>query len=221
MDRVDQLIAEAICHEVLSNKNQFVTQETIIQRLYRKIIDKTRVVPCYFEKTLLFSVWHDEILDAYLEKRSALSHDEKICVERVLSKDNPNTTELTKFACCWYKYNPATACKWFAVDGLLGTHPKHYVQDAFSPQFAKHNAAVRALYAYHSEPEKIRDIVEKAFVLNEGEPCPPDLDTEFEMYISMYAEMVGEENMKSVAVERKAKMQQQQQQPCKRKKQSS
>lgn len=219
MDPIDRLIGEAIYHEVQLNKNQFITQETIVQRLFRKITEKTRVVPCHLEKTLLFGKWHDEILDAYLDLRATLSHDEKISVERVLSKDTPNATELTKFACCWYKYRPATACKWFAVDGLLGTHPKHYVQDAFSPQFARHNDAVRALYAYLSDPEKIRGIVEKAFLLNEGEPCPPDLDTESEMYISMYAETAGEEEMKSVVAERKAKMQQPQ--PCKRKKVSA
>lgn len=219
MDPIDLLITEAICHEVKLNKNQFLTQETIIQRLFKKITEKTRVSPSHIEKTALFRKWHDEILDAYHDLKSNLSHDEKMCVERALSKDSPNITELTKFACCWYKYKPATACKWFAVDGILGTHPKYYVQDAFSPHFAKHNNAVRSLYAYNSDPEKIKAIIEKAFLLNEDESCHPDLDTEFEMYISMYAEMVGEEEMKLVAAERKAKLQQQQ--PCKRKKQSS
>lgn len=219
MDPIEHLIIEAICHEVKLNKNQFLTQETIIQRLFKKITEKTRVSPSHVEKTALFYKWHDEILNAYLDVRSNLSHDEKMCVERVLSKDSPNTTELTKFACCWYKYNPTTACKWFAVDGILGTHPKHYVQDAFSPHFNKHNSAVRALYTYIAEPGKIKNIIEKAFLLNEDEPCHPDLDTEFEMYISMYAEMVGEEEMKLVAAERKSKLQQQQ--PCKRKKQSA
>lgn len=214
---LEELIRCAIHEEVDSTKNPYVTLETIILRLYKKIFDYTHVYPNYNDKTLLFQNWHDEILTTYESIRSSLSHDERASIERVLSKDCPHPTELIKFACCFHKYNPTLACKWFAVDGILGTHPKMYVHEAFCASFAKHASAVRALYAYHSNPEKIKEIIEKAFLLNEGDPCPPNLDLDFERSVALYAEMVGEEEMRRMSNDRKSRVQQQQQ-PGKRKK---
>lgn len=219
VEKIVNLIKEAIHDEVdlNMNRNQYITQETLTQRLYRKIFMVTGIKPLENEKTCLFEKWHCEILTAYNTVRSNLSHDEKANVERVLAKDCPHPFELQKFATTWYKCNSTEACKWFAVDGILGTHPKLYVQEAFSPQFAKHNDAVRVLYTYYSNPEKIKKVVETAFLMNESESLPPDVDPDLERCVSLYAEMVGEEEMKLISAERKAKINQQQQ-PNKRKK---
>lgn len=217
--KIVNLIKAAIHDEVdlNINRNQYITQETLTQRLYRKIFIVTGIKPMENEKTCLFEKWHCEILTAYNTIRSNLSHDEKANVERVLAKDCPHPFELQKFATTWYKYNPNEACKWFAVDGLIGTHPKLYVQEAFSPHFAKHNDAVRFLYTYYDNPEKIKEVVETAFLSNENKPLPEDMNPDIARCVGLYAEMVGEEEMKLVSEERKAKLNQQQQ-PNKRKK---
>lgn len=216
--KIVNLIKAAIHDEVdlNINRNQYITQETLTQRLYRKIFLVTGIKPMENEKTCLFEKWHCEILTAYNILRSNLSHDEKANVERVLAKDCPHPFELQKFATTWYKYNPTEACKWFAVDGILGMHPKLYVQEAFSPHFAKHNDAVRLLYTYYSNPEKIKEVVETAFLSNENEALPEDMDPDFARCVGVYVDMVGEEEMKLVSEERKAKLNQQQ--PNKRKK---
>lgn len=85
IDSIDHLLSEAICYETKLNKNQFITQEIIIQRIHRKITEKT-VSLSYVEDTVNFYKWHEKILNAFLDLRSLLSHDEKIAVERVLSK---------------------------------------------------------------------------------------------------------------------------------------
>lgn len=217
--KIVNLIKAAIHDEVdlNINRNQYITQETLTQRLYRKIFIVTGIKPMENEKTCLFEKWHCEILTAYNKLRSSLSHDEKANVERVLSKDCPHPFELQKFATTWYKYNSTEACKWFAVDGILGTHPKLYVQEAFSPHFAKHNDAVRLLYTYYSAPEKIKEVVETAFLANENKSLPEEMDPDFERCVGIYAEEVGEEEMTLIATERRAKLNQQQQ-PNKRKK---
>lgn len=217
--KIVNLIKAAIHDEVdlNINRNQYITQETLTQRLYRKIFIVTGIKPVENEKTCLFEKWHYEILTAYHALRSNLSHDEKANVERVLAKDCPHPFELQKFATTWYKYNATEACKWFAVDGILGIHPKLYVHEAFSPHFAKHNDAVRYLYTYYSNPENIKEVVETAFLPIENKPLPEDMDPDFERCVSLYAEMVGEEEMKLVSAERKVKLNQQQQ-PNKRKK---
>lgn len=219
--KIVNLIKAAIHDEIdlNINRNQYLTQETLTQRLYKKIFLVTGIRPAENDKTFLFEKWHDEILTAYHAIRNNLSHDEKTNVERVLAKDCPHPFELQKFASTWYKYNATQACKWFAVDGMLGIHPKLYAQEAFSPHFAKHNDAVRALYTYYSNVENIKKVVETALFRNENEtdPFPLEMDDDFERCVGMYAEMVGEEEMKLVSTERKAKLYQQQQ-PNKRKK---
>lgn len=214
-DPITMLIDGAIQHEVLQNRNQYLTLETIILRVYRKISEYTRVTYYHFDKTILFSQWHDEILNAYESIKSNLSHEERASVERVLSKDCPHPTELTKFACCWYKHDPATVCKWFAVDGIIGTHPKVYVHDAFSTNFEKHNAAVRVLYSYYSNPEQIKQIVGTALDIQQENPFESDSD--MDRCVGLYAEMVGNEEMDRVRSDRLSKLQAQQQ-PNKRKK---
>lgn len=206
MNPMEALIHGAVQYEVGLNTNPFITLETIVLRLMKKICEHTHVLPYENEKTILFKHWHNDILETYYTLRSSMSHDEKSCVERVLSKDSPHTSELLKFACCWYKYNAPLACKLFAVDGLLGSHPKFYVQEAFSNQFRQHNEAVRALYAYFTNPDTVKEIVEKALGLAESESV--QLDPDFEKCVALYVEMVGEEEMRLVATERKAKMQQ-------------
>lgn len=210
MDHIENLIQSAVFLEVNSTKNPYLTLETFILRLYRKIAEQTRVQPYQNERSVLFEKWHEEILETYLNDRSNLSHDEKICVERVLSKDAPHASELLKFACCWYKYHPAKACKMFAVDGLLGTHPKFYVQDAFSTHYEKHNVAVRELYAYFSNPETIKEIIEKVLSIEADEPSAPNLDPDFETCVRMYSRMVTKEERALIVAERKSKIQQHQ-----------
>ena len=211
MNPIEQLISGAIHYEVDLNKNPYLTLETIILRLYKKISQYTQVYPSDNEKTILFAKWHNDILEVYQDYQSKLSQDEKSCFERILSKDSPHAFELTKFAICLHKYNEPFACKLFAVDGFLSSHPKFYVQDAFSTQFSKHNDAVRALYEFQLDPLKIREIVEKAFLINENEIYP--MDEELKKHVSFYTEMVGKEEMMLVAKDRKDKLQ-----PCKRKK---
>lgn len=214
LDPITMLIDGAIQHEVLQNKNQYLTLETIILRVYRKIFEHTRVVHYQFEKTVLFSQWHDEILNAYESLKSNMSHEERASVERVLSKDCPHPTELTKFACCWYKHDPTTACKWLAVDGIIGTHPKVYVHDAFSTNFEKHNTAVRALYGYYSNPEQIKQIVGTALDIQQENPYESDPD--MDRCVGLYADMVGKDEMARIRSDRLSKLQAQQQ-PNKRK----
>lgn len=209
MDPIDDLIDGGVYHVLKEDKkNPHITKETIVNRLIRKILHRTRVRYYENEKTMLFHTCHEHLLKTFDTVQSNMSHDEKACVERVLSKDSPHTSELLKFACCWYKYEPSDACKLFAVDGLLGNHPKFYIQEAFSLRFQKHNHAVRELYAFFPNPETIKEIVEKAFCLMEDEPCAPDLNPEFESCVGLYSEMVGEDEMKLVAAERRARMQQ-------------
>ena len=217
MDPIEMLIEGAIQHEVLQNKNPYLTMETIIMRLYKKIFEYTRVSYNYSDKTLLFSQWHEEILNSYECIKSNLSYEERACVERILSKDCPHSSELIKFACCWYKHDPITACKWFAVDGIIGTHPKAYVQDAFSTSFEKHNSAVRVLYNYYTNPDNIKYIVSKALSIQKEKNCPLEFDPEFDKCVELYIEMVGKDEMERVALDRQAKLQSQQQ-PSKRKK---
>lgn len=214
MDPITMLIDGAIQHEVLQNRNQYLTLETIVLRVYRKIFQHTRVAHYQFEKTVLFSQWHDEILNAYESLKSNMSHEERASVERVLSKDCPHPTELTKFACCWYKHDPATACRWLAVDGIIGTHPKVYVHDAFSTNFEKHNAAVRALYGYYSNPEQIKQIVGTALDIQQENPYESDPD--MDRCVGLYADMVGKDEMARIRSDRLSKLQAQQQ-PNKRK----
>ena len=217
---LEELINGAIHYEVDLNKNPYITLETIILRLYKKIAHQTRVQPFQNEKTILFEKWHDEILEIYESVRNNLTHDEKACVERILSKDTPQIPDLVKFAVCWYKVDAAMACKLFAVDGFLGVHPKNYVQEAFSAQFQKHNDAIRALYMYLRNPEKIKEIVEKAFLRNEETEEDHEEDSvedpELERYVGMYSEIVSEEEMRLVAKDRKTRTQPSQ--PNKRKK---
>lgn len=214
MNPIEMLIDGAVQHEVLQNKNPYLTMETIILRLYKKISQYTRVQFYQNEKTLLFVQYHDEILNAYESIKSRLSHEERATVERVLSRDCPHPNELLKFTCTWYKHDPASICRWFAVDGIINLHPKYYVQDAFNNNFEKHNAAVRALYTYYSNPESIKLIVSKALDIEGDETyeADPDMDRCLELYVTM----VGEEEMKRVAEDRRTKLRAQQQ-PNKRK----
>lgn len=203
------LLYAAIHHEIVDSRNPFITKETAVLRVIQEILDLTRISLVSFGQSLIRE-WHEPILLAYEEKRSQLSHDEKLTVERILSRDTPNALELLKFATCWYKYDPATACKWFAVDGLLGHHPKLYAHDAFLSTHAAHHRGVRALYDYTSDTARIKRIVEKAFLLNNGEPCRSDLDAEFETCVQLYSRLVGSEAMTAIEAERKSKMAQQQ-----------
>lgn len=216
MNSIAQLIHGAIHHEVDQNKNPYLTLETIIQRLYKKIAQVTNISPYTNEKTVLFFNWHNEILASYETIRSSLSYDERACVERVLSKDSPHTSELIKFSTCWLKNDPRATYRLFAVDGVLGNHPRLYVQEAFSPRFVRHNDAVRTLYDHVSDPETVKKIVEKAFLLAENELSCPELEPEIEELVKNYMDAVGENEIKLVSGERKLKLQQQQ--PAKRKK---
>lgn len=213
-DPISMLIDGAIQYEVLQNKNQYLTLETIILRVYRKIFEYTRVAYYQFDKTILFSQWHDEILNAYELLKSNMSHEERASVERVLSKDCPHPTELSKFACCWYKHEPTIACKWFAVDGIIGTHPKVYVHDAFSTNFEKHNTAVRALYSYYNNPEQIKQIVGTALEIQQENPF--EFDADMDRCVGLYVEMVGKKEMERIKSDRLSKLLAQQQ-PNKRK----
>lgn len=217
MDPIEQLINAAIHREIDKNKNPYQSMESIIQRVYKNISEKTHVQPAQFEKTALFGKWHSEILEAYEKIKSKLSHEEKACVERVLSKDSPHTADLIKFASVWMKYDKRAVFKWFAVDGSLGSNPKYYVYDAFSTRYEKHNDAVRALYNHDLNFEDIKEIVHKAQLINEDEPCPSDLEPEFEILVNTYSEMVGPEEMAQILAERTSKFEQLQQ-PNKRKK---
>ena len=217
MDPVEMLIDGAIQHEVFLNKNPYLTMETMILRLYKKISERTRITFYSLDKTVLFSKWHDEILMFYESMKSNMSIEEKASVERVLSKDCPHPNELTKFACCWHKYDAFNACKWFAVDGIIGSHPKTYVSDAFSTNFEKHNSAVRHLYKYYKNPNDIKYIVGKALDIQMEESCPLDFDPDFEKCVNFYIEMVGKEEMARVASDRQSKLKAHQQ-PNKRKK---
>ena len=217
MDPIQMLIDGAVQHEVLQNKNPYLTMETLILRLYNSIHQHTRVEYNTCDKTILFSRWHEEILNDYESIKSKMPIEDRASVERVLSKDCPHPAELAKFACCWYKHNPKQVCYWFAVDGILGSHPKTYAQDAFSLKFDKHNAAVRALYNYYSNPENIKEIVLKALSIEKDGPLESDPD--FDMCVGMYAEMVGNDEMAKIAADRRLKLQMQQQ-PNKRKRKS-
>lgn len=202
MDSIDHLIYGAVQDEILQCKNPYLTMETIVLRLYRKIADRTQVSINFIEKTILFSNFHDEILTIYQSLQSGMSHDEKIVIERVLSKDTPHPNELIKFANCMYKYDPASVCRWFAVDGIISTHPKSYVHEAFASSFEQHNQAVRKLYDYIYEPEKIKKVVEKALLLNDDEL----VDSDLQMCVGLYSDMVGKDTLKRMADERRSKL---------------
>lgn len=215
----------------LSCKNKYLSKETLGKRIIKQISEELGL-GYEMSRTSNFVKFHETILEEYQSAKKKFTIDEQSHIEHVLSKDEPHTSELTKFATCWFKHFPDSARKLFAVDGFSGLHPKGYVNEAFSPTFEKHTKAVRLLYSHTDDPERIKCILDKAFprvhaetvpsgAINfptpslsydeEGnlasftldyEPTSPTNDGDLEMCIGLYIEEVGLEEIKRIAFEK-------------------
>lgn len=201
---VTKLYEEALFQELCNNQNPYVTQATLVHRVLRKFLDLAGLseIPQWNSTADMFREFHTEIGEAYEAKKKNLTLDEQTCVERVLSKDAPHQSELVKFANCWMKHEPVKVCRWFAVDGTLGLHPKFYVSEAFSSSNQKHAAAVRVLYAYIDSPERIKDIVQEAFDRCEGSANRQD-DPDLLRLVDLYADNAGLDEVIRVSAARK------------------
>ncbi len=199
-DLLNQLTHNALIHELTYNKNPYITVETLYRRILKKLetIMGSSFLPQ--RNTELFYLLHDEILEAYNDRKKSFSIDEQNCIERVLAKDAPHTNELLKFGTIWMKHEPLCTFRWFAVDGTMGNHHKAYIQEAFNPSFKKHSNAVRKLYEYYDTPEMIKKVIDISLGIEED--CD---DQMINTCVEVYKEAAGTETIAKVLAERRQK----------------
>lgn len=205
---VSGLFHEALLAEMSHNKNLYLTQKMLVNRVYKRIKDIGGIhEEPVFTVTADFYRFHEEIYTAYELKKHTFTAEEQNCNERVLGKDSPSLNELLKFATCWIKHDSHTACKWFAVDGILGNCPKLYVREAFNPHFEKHTQTIRALYRFIQSPDQMKEVMEVVFGKMIPEKftstenvlkCEPSLLE----YVNFYISEVGEDEINLLYAER-------------------
>lgn len=165
------LLRHILLEEIEKNQNPYLTIDTLYRRAFKSLEQEagTNFITLPNPSMELFHTFHNDIITLYQSKFKNFSIDEQTCIERVLCKDAPNSHELVKFSSVWMKHDPKTVYKWFAVDGILGNHPKFYIHEAFHPDFQIHANAIRRLYDVLDSPEDVKQIVNDAFHGNVNE----------------------------------------------------
>lgn len=197
VSNVKRLLKLVMLQLLSENENPYLTQETLILRIFKVIaglanvswpslMDAIKQGTCRLNQDL-----HEQILEIWEPRRRQATQDEVNCVERILARDHVRPSDLMKFAIVLGKQTPNRAVwKLFAVDNFQGIDVKRYV-DHFKwnddDVKSKHVDAVRGLYDKGVEnPEEIREIIENVFNKDGS------TDTELEKY---YVDTVCLENI--------------------------
>lgn len=198
-DSLEGLFREALMDEIIANKNPYLTQKSLLNRILKRIQLMCNIQPLSPGVTDNFFQHHEYIYGEYESKKHTFTLEEQNGNERVLAKDAPHPNELLKFASCWIKYYPNVACEWFAVDGILGNCPKLYVREAFNPRYERHTQAIRELYPHLLSPDRMKEVMQCVFArIIPNYPLPgntPPNQSELEEFVNFYISEVGEDTI--------------------------
>ena len=166
----NNLLDNMLFQEIQSTYNPYLTMETLILRLSRRIsdhyqipfhiiINRIRKCNCFLDPTLQNSLY-------IMSRDKTFTIDEQHCIERLLGHDFVRQTDLLKLAGFSSKFaDQALVWKFFAVDGYLGSNPKQYIPDSFSTDDfkRKHAEGVRYMYEELNLPNEIKEALEVIF----------------------------------------------------------